>query len=100
MKNLPNKLHFESQNTRKFMHFLRKMLIFGRFKTNFKFLQLDLYQNKEFFMIDYALKKIQELEKRLEKYYQHLLITSELDLILKGTYILEADIDNVLNGTY
>ncbi len=51
-------------------------------------------------MIDYALKKIDELEKKIEKYYQLLLITDELDLILKGCYIFEDELDEILNGTY
>lgn len=51
-------------------------------------------------MIDYALKKIDELEKKVEKYYQLLLINDELDLILKGCYILEDELAEILNGTY
>lgn len=51
-------------------------------------------------MLDYALKKIDALEKKLEKYYQLLLITDELDLILKGCYIFEDELTKILDGTY
>lgn len=54
----------------------------------------------ECFMIDYALKKIDELEKKLEKYYQLLHIADELDLILKGCYIYEEDLQEILDGSY
>ena len=46
------------------------------------------------------LKKVNELERRLERYYQLLLIRDELDFILKGKYICETDLDEIFNGTY
>ncbi len=51
-------------------------------------------------MLEYVIKKLSELEKRLEKYYQLLRIENELDFILKGTYVLSSDIDNVVSGNY
>lgn len=51
-------------------------------------------------MIDLALKKIDDLEKKLERYYQLLFISDELDMILKGFYILEEDLQGILNGSY
>ena len=47
-----------------------------------------------------ALKAINELEKRIEKYYNLLKIENELSFILNGTYIKTEDINNILNGTY
>ena len=48
-------------------------------------------------LLELAFKKIGAIEKRLEKYYQYLKFDNELDFILKGTYLLSADIENVLN---
>lgn len=47
-----------------------------------------------------ALKKIDELEKKVERYYQLLKYENELDLILKGTYITSKDVGSIMNGTY
>ena len=47
-----------------------------------------------------ALKKIDDLSKKLEKYYDLLHIENELDFILNGTYIVESDIDNIVSGNY
>lgn len=44
--------------------------------------------------------KINELEKKLELYYQLLQIKDELDFIMKGKYILPSDINAILDGTY
>ena len=51
-------------------------------------------------MNEYILKKIDELERKLEKYYHLLLISDELDMILKGCYIFDEDIEKILNGNY
>ncbi len=51
-------------------------------------------------MLDFALKKISMLEKRVEKYYQLLKIENELDFILSGNYLLEEQIENILKGNY
>ena len=51
-------------------------------------------------LLELALKKIDVLEKRLEKYYSLLKVENELDFILKGTYILQEDYDAVLAGEY
>ena len=50
-------------------------------------------------MLDIALKKIKELEKRLEEYFQLLYIENELDFIIRGSYIYN-EIEEILNGTY
>lgn len=50
-------------------------------------------------MLDLALKKIKELEKRLEEYYQLLIIENELDFIMRGTYVYN-EIEEIVNGTY
>lgn len=51
-------------------------------------------------MLEIALKKLSDLEKKLERYYQLLLVENELDFILKGSYVLNVDIDDILAGTY
>ena len=51
-------------------------------------------------LLELALKKIDILEKRLEKYYSLLKIDNELDFILNGTYILQSDFDEVMAGQY
>jgi len=51
-------------------------------------------------VLDIAMKKISDLEKRIEKYYKLLKIDNELDFILKGGYILEEDIQLIMEGNY
>lgn len=51
-------------------------------------------------MIELCLKRINDLEKRLEKYYQLLKVENELDFILKGTYFLKEEIEQVMSGNY
>lgn len=51
-------------------------------------------------LLELALKRIAELEKKIEKYYEMLKIENELDFILKGTYVLKSEIDSIVNGTY
>ncbi len=55
---------------------------------------------EEFNNLDLTNKKVFGVEKRLENYYQFLLIENELDFILKGCYFLQEDLDNVLEGIY
>lgn len=50
--------------------------------------------------IEMLIKKLNNLEKKLEKYYSILFTENELDFILNGTYILQQDIDDVLVGNY
>lgn len=50
--------------------------------------------------IELLTKKISELERRLEKYYQLLKIENELDFILNGTYVVNDDIEHILQGNY
>lgn len=49
-------------------------------------------------MIDFLLKKIDELEKKVERYYSYLKVHNELDFILNGTYFLNTDVENLLLG--
>lgn len=51
-------------------------------------------------MLELALKRIELLEKKVEKYYQMLKVDNELDFVLRGTYLTDDDINNVLNGNY
>lgn len=51
-------------------------------------------------LLEYALKKIADLEKKLEKYFSILQISNELDFILKGSYFFKEDLEDILNGTY
>lgn len=46
------------------------------------------------------MKKLNDLERRLERYYQLLLIRDELDFILKGKYILDSDLEEIMSGNY
>ena len=44
-------------------------------------------------MIELALNKIGELEKKVEKYFEILEVKNELDFILKGSYVLKEELD-------
>ena len=50
-------------------------------------------------LLERALKRIDELEKRLNIYYQMLKIENELDFIMSGSYYVD-ELDQILNGTY
>ena len=47
-------------------------------------------------MIELVLKRISELEKKVEKYFSYLEVSNELDFILKGGYILKSDLDELI----
>ncbi len=47
-----------------------------------------------------TMKKVAELEKRIENYFQLLRIENELDFIMNGTYILNRDINDIMTGNY
>lgn len=51
-------------------------------------------------LLELCLKRIEDLEKKLEKYYHLLEVKNELDFILKGSYIFEEDVNSVLSGNY
>ena len=60
-----------------------------------------IFRKKEGFMqelLDLILKKISVLEKKIEKYYQMLKIDNELTFIINGTYCLEEDVNNLIQG--
>ena len=50
--------------------------------------------------IDLIMKKINNLEKRIEQYFNYLRVQNELDFILNGSYIFEYDITKITEGTY
>ena len=49
-------------------------------------------------MLELAMQKIATPEQKLEKYYLLLNVENELGFILKGTYILDSDIENISKG--
>lgn len=51
-------------------------------------------------IVELAMKKILELERKLENYYQILFIENELDFILRGSYIVEDELSKVISGNY
>ena len=57
----------------------------------------DFYMEE---LLQLALKKIDALEKKLERYYFLLKVENELDFVLKGTYLLNEDLNSTLTGNY
>lgn len=51
-------------------------------------------------LVEDLIKKVEDLEKKVETYYQLLIVNNELDFIMKGSYILKDDIDEILDGSY
>ncbi len=49
-------------------------------------------------MLEMLIKKVETLEKKLEKYYSLLKVDNELDFVLKGTYITEDEMDAVVQA--
>ena len=49
-------------------------------------------------LIEMLLKRVEALEKRLERYYKILKIDNELSFILNGSYCFEEDISKIMNG--
>ena len=67
------------------------------------FLEFGINISKEVNMeelLELALKRIEILEKKVEKYYQMLKVDNELDFIVRGTYVTEENMDNFLAGNY
>ena len=50
--------------------------------------------------LELALNRIAELERKLEKYFEILQVQNELDFILKGGYLRDADISSIISGEY
>ena len=50
--------------------------------------------------MEYLLKRIIELEKKLERYFNYLKVDNELDFVLKGTYVFKDDLLRLINGLY
>ena len=51
-------------------------------------------------LLDLALKRIDALEKKMERYYQLLKVDNELSFIMHGTYLREEDMEKVMSGNY
>lgn len=51
-------------------------------------------------MLELALKRLDELEKKVERYYKLLEVNNEIDFILKGGYVFKEDVDAIIAGTY
>ncbi len=51
-------------------------------------------------LLELALRRISELEKKLERYYKLLNITNELDFIINGTYVIKDDLEKIMSGNY
>lgn len=51
-------------------------------------------------LLDKAMKRILELEKKINMLFETLKIENELDFILNGGYIIESDIDKIMSGAY
>ena len=51
-------------------------------------------------LLELALKRIDNLEKLVEKYFHILKVDNELDFILRGTYLTEEDVNNIITGNY
>jgi len=51
-------------------------------------------------LLELSLKKISELEKKIDTYYQVLKVENELTFILNGSYFLLEELENVINGNY
>ena len=49
-------------------------------------------------LLELALKRIEDLEKKVEKYFSILKVDNELDFILKGTYITDDDVQKIIEG--
>ena len=50
-------------------------------------------------LIELALKRIADLEKKVEKYFSYLEVNNELDFVLRGGYILPDDLDELIQGS-
>lgn len=50
--------------------------------------------------LELLVKRIELLEQKLEVYFQMLNIKNEISFILNGTYVLDEDIEDVLEGNY
>ena len=51
-------------------------------------------------MLEILSKRLDDLEKKVERYYHMLKVDNELDFIMRGTYITEEDIEKIKTGNY
>jgi len=54
----------------------------------------------DFDMVKMQFKKLMDLEKKLESYFKMLKVDNELTFIMNGTYLVEDELQNILNGIY
>lgn len=72
----------------------------GRFLVNFLFY---MYNTSGVCMdseLELLIRRVEELERKVELYYQMLKINNELDFIMNGTYLSPYDIESIMEGTY
>ena len=48
--------------------------------------------------IEMLIKRISDLEERVERYYEELKVENELDFILKGNYYTKAELEQAIVG--
>ena len=51
-------------------------------------------------LLEMAIKRIDALEKKVERYYQLLQVNNELDFIMKGTYLTNEQVNDIVEGKY
>lgn len=51
-------------------------------------------------LLEKAIRRLDDLEKKVELYYKLLRVENELDFVLKGTYLMPENLDVVIEGTY
>ncbi|MBQ9795704.1 MAG: hypothetical protein IJW36_01905 [Clostridia bacterium] len=51
-------------------------------------------------LIELALKRIDNLERLVEKYFKILKVDNELDFIVKGTYLTDEQVEEIVSGAY
>ena len=50
--------------------------------------------------IEILQRRIEQLERKVEIYYQLLMIDNELDFVMRGGYIPDDDIEDIMDGNY
>lgn len=51
-------------------------------------------------LLDLAINKIANIERKIEKYFQILKVENELDFVLNGSYILNDALGEIISGQY
>jgi hypothetical protein len=71
---------------------------FGQFLT--LIFKIKVGETMENVNLEYLFKRITDLEKLIESYFNHLKIDNDLDFILNGSYFLKEELENILIGNY